>query len=156
MSFLGTILSNQGCYGSENCGEQRAQNCAYSRRIHVHSSGTHSTLPTKACDLFDALSFLYYCRYENTIGLLIERERKPHEFDGLKWYVPGTNRILYEEYFPCKDLATQLAPIITRYVFILRQNACITCLDSLVLRRTKQSSRLLGWYASFIIYRNQL
>ena len=54
-------------------------------------------------------------RYENTIGLVFERKRKPHEEDGLIWFVPNKNcAILYHEYFHCTDLGTQLKPIIER------------------------------------------
>ena len=54
-------------------------------------------------------------RYKNTIGLVFERKRKPHEKDGLIWFVPNTlSTILYHEYFHCTDLGTQLKPIIER------------------------------------------
>lgn len=54
-------------------------------------------------------------RYENTMGLVIERERKKEEIDGLMWFAPNTTKTLYEEYFYCTDLGTQLKPVIERY-----------------------------------------
>ena len=72
-------------------------------------------------------------RYENTVGIVFERARLSHEMDGLRWYIPSmydnvneeastiiqynnsnSSNILYEEYFRCIDLGTQLAPIIKR------------------------------------------
>ena len=49
-------------------------------------------------------------------GLVIERERAPDELDGLRYYVPGTKQILYERWFHCTDLGTQLAPIIKAFL----------------------------------------
>jgi len=61
-------------------------------------------------------------RYENTVGMVIERERLQSEFDGLRWYSLSTTsddsmktRILYEEFFHCTDLGTQLRPIIEKF-----------------------------------------
>lgn len=54
-------------------------------------------------------------RLENTIGIVIERERKSEETDGLRWYVPGTNKTLFEDWFHCTDLGTQLKPVIEAY-----------------------------------------
>jgi len=55
-------------------------------------------------------------RFENTIGLVIERERLPEESDGLRYYVEGTTDPLWEEWFHCYDLGTQLGPVIKRSV----------------------------------------
>lgn len=55
-------------------------------------------------------------RYENTIGIVVERTRKSTELDGLRWYLPGTNKILYEEIFHCKDLGSELKGIIDRFM----------------------------------------
>lgn len=57
---------------------------------------------------------LHTIRYANTIGVVIERLRKPHESDGLRYFVPGTTDVLYEEYFYCKDLGSELVPVIQR------------------------------------------
>ena len=54
-------------------------------------------------------------RYANSIGLVFERVRYKNENDALRWYVPDTNNILYQEVFSCTDLGTQLKPVIERY-----------------------------------------
>lgn len=54
-------------------------------------------------------------RQANTVGLVLERERMPEERDGLRYYVDGTLDRLYEEWFYCEDLGTQLAPVIKRF-----------------------------------------
>jgi 3-hydroxyanthranilate 3,4-dioxygenase len=71
-------------------------------------------------------------RTADSIGFVFERERLPKEIDCLRWYFPsdGLNEkrssqqllplpvkenILYEEFFHCTDLGTQLKPIIERF-----------------------------------------
>ena len=43
---------------------------------------------------------------------MIERERLPEESDGLRYYVEGSTDPLWEEWFYCYDLGTQLGPVI--------------------------------------------
>ncbi|XP_003473101.1 3-hydroxyanthranilate 3,4-dioxygenase [Cavia porcellus] len=54
-------------------------------------------------------------RFANTMGLVIERTRLETELDGLRYYVGDTVDVLYEKWFHCKDLGTQLAPIIQEF-----------------------------------------
>ncbi len=61
-------------------------------------------------------------RQADTIGLVLERERALCEKDGLRYFVEKdgvpTLDILYESWFYCDDLGTQLGPIIKRYFLI--------------------------------------
>nr|XP_027208949.1 uncharacterized protein LOC113802542 [Penaeus vannamei] len=54
-------------------------------------------------------------RFAETIGLVIERERMKTELDGLRYYVEGTTDSLFERWFYCEDLGSQLGPIIKEY-----------------------------------------
>ncbi|XP_021362562.1 3-hydroxyanthranilate 3,4-dioxygenase-like [Mizuhopecten yessoensis] len=58
-------------------------------------------------------------RQANTIGMVIERDRAETEKDGLRYYIEengaSTLTTLYEEWFHCEDLGSQLGPIIKRY-----------------------------------------
>jgi 3-hydroxyanthranilate 3,4-dioxygenase len=47
---------------------------------------------------------------------VIERERSEDEMDGLRYYVDGTIKPLWEEWFHCYDLGTQLGPVIKKYL----------------------------------------
>uniref|UniRef100_A0A2L2YAP3 3-hydroxyanthranilate 3,4-dioxygenase n=1 Tax=Parasteatoda tepidariorum TaxID=114398 RepID=A0A2L2YAP3_PARTP len=53
-------------------------------------------------------------RKVNTIGLVIERERKTSELDLLRYYVDGSDEILYEKWFYCKSLE-ELGPLIKEF-----------------------------------------
>ncbi|KAL2773854.1 3-hydroxyanthranilate 3,4-dioxygenase [Daubentonia madagascariensis] len=55
-------------------------------------------------------------RFANTVGLVVERRRLETELDGLRYYVGDTTDILYEKWFYCKDLGTQLVPIIQEFL----------------------------------------
>nr|CAC80027.1 3-hydroxyanthranilate 3,4-dioxygenase [Suberites domuncula] len=54
-------------------------------------------------------------RFDNTVGLVIERDRSKDETDGLRYYVDGTTDPLWEEWFYCYDLGSQLGPVIKKY-----------------------------------------
>ncbi|XP_073905679.1 3-hydroxyanthranilate 3,4-dioxygenase isoform X3 [Castor canadensis] len=54
-------------------------------------------------------------RFADTMGLVIERRRLETELDGLRYYVGDTVDVLFEKWFYCKDLGTQLAPIIQEF-----------------------------------------
>uniref|UniRef100_A0A8D0KPQ3 3-hydroxyanthranilate 3,4-dioxygenase n=1 Tax=Strix occidentalis caurina TaxID=311401 RepID=A0A8D0KPQ3_STROC len=54
-------------------------------------------------------------RYTDTVGLVIERERLKTEIDGLRYYVGESTDVLFEKWFHCEDLGTQLIPIIQEF-----------------------------------------
>uniref|UniRef100_A0A480ZZ23 3-hydroxyanthranilate 3,4-dioxygenase n=1 Tax=Sus scrofa TaxID=9823 RepID=A0A480ZZ23_PIG len=54
-------------------------------------------------------------RFANTVGLVIERRRLKTELDGLRYYIGDTTDVLFEKWFYCEDLGTQLAPIIQEF-----------------------------------------
>ncbi|XP_050738094.1 3-hydroxyanthranilate 3,4-dioxygenase-like [Eriocheir sinensis] len=54
-------------------------------------------------------------RFANTVGLVIERERMKSELDCLRYFVEGTKGTLFERWFYCEDLGTQLGPVIKEF-----------------------------------------
>lgn len=54
-------------------------------------------------------------RQADTVGLVIERERLATETDGLRFYVDGSTQPLFERWFHCVDLGSQLKPIIDEF-----------------------------------------
>jgi len=50
-------------------------------------------------------------RFENTVGLVIERKRRKEELDAFQWYCDECNTLLYEYFFPLTNIVTQLPPI---------------------------------------------
>jgi len=54
-------------------------------------------------------------REKDTVGLVIERERLATETDGLRYYVGDTTHTLFERWFYCDDLGSQLKPVIEEF-----------------------------------------
>merc|ERR1719449_470045 len=54
-------------------------------------------------------------REKDTVGLVIERERLDNETDGLRYFVDGSTEVLFERWFHCDDLGSQLKPIIEEF-----------------------------------------
>jgi len=56
-------------------------------------------------------------RFDNTVGLVVERRRTEKELDGLRYYVDDQNaeERLFERWFRVTNLGTQLPPLIKEY-----------------------------------------
>ncbi|CAB1437663.1 unnamed protein product [Pleuronectes platessa] len=54
-------------------------------------------------------------RQANTVGLVVERRRLLTETDCLRYHVENTTDILFEKWFYCQNLGTQLVPIIKEF-----------------------------------------
>ena len=50
-------------------------------------------------------------RFENTVGLVIERKRRNEELDAFQWYCDACHKLLYEKFLSLTNIVTQLPPI---------------------------------------------
>lgn len=66
-------------------------------------------------------------RPANTVGLVIERTRKPHEKEGFIWFCENCGHPLYSEYLRVADIETDLPPIFERFYGSLAHRACRNC-----------------------------
>jgi 3-hydroxyanthranilate 3,4-dioxygenase len=66
-------------------------------------------------------------RFAGTVGLVVERKRRPGERDGLLWYCETCNALLYEEYFELTNIETQFAPVFARFFGSLAKRTCRQC-----------------------------
>ncbi|XP_051506934.1 3-hydroxyanthranilate 3,4-dioxygenase isoform X1 [Myxocyprinus asiaticus] len=55
-------------------------------------------------------------RQANTVGLVVERRRLCSETDGLRYFVDNSTDVLFERWFYCQNLGTQLVPIIKEFM----------------------------------------
>uniref|UniRef100_A0A3B1IG62 3-hydroxyanthranilate 3,4-dioxygenase n=2 Tax=Astyanax mexicanus TaxID=7994 RepID=A0A3B1IG62_ASTMX len=55
-------------------------------------------------------------RQANTVGLVVERRRLRSETDCLRYYVDNSTDILFERWFYCENLGTQLVPVIKEFM----------------------------------------
>jgi 3-hydroxyanthranilate 3,4-dioxygenase len=66
-------------------------------------------------------------RAANTIGLVIERYRKPGEKDGFIWHCENCGEKLHEEYQEITDIVNQLPPIMERFWNNPEHTTCKKC-----------------------------
>ena len=66
-------------------------------------------------------------RFENTVGLVIERNRLEGELDGLLWFCEQCNNLLYSEYFQLTDVETQFPPVFERFNSQMSHRVCKQC-----------------------------
>ncbi len=66
-------------------------------------------------------------RFADTIGLVIERKRLPHEQDGFRWYCDACNELLYEETLHLRDIEKDLPPVFARFFASTANRSCRRC-----------------------------
>lgn len=66
-------------------------------------------------------------RPANSVGLVIERTRKPHEKEGFVWFCQRCHHVLYSEYLYVSDIVQQLPPIFERFYGSLERRTCKNC-----------------------------
>ena len=66
-------------------------------------------------------------RFENTVGLVIERKRHINELDGFQWYCDECNTMLYDKYFPLKNIVKQLPPLFEEFWSNDNARTCKKC-----------------------------
>jgi len=66
-------------------------------------------------------------RFENTVGLVIERKRREGELDAFQWYCDGCLELLYEKYLPLTNIVTQLPPIFENFWNDDNARTCNSC-----------------------------
>jgi 3-hydroxyanthranilate 3,4-dioxygenase len=66
-------------------------------------------------------------RFADTVGLVIERKRRPSEKDGLLWYCDNCSTLLYEEYFHLENIEKDLPPVFERFYSSEENRTCKKC-----------------------------
>ena len=66
-------------------------------------------------------------RFANTVGLVIERQRRPGEQDGLMWFCENCDHRLYSEYFELTNIETQFPPVFKRFFDDVNLRTCKHC-----------------------------
>ncbi|MEO0998887.1 MAG: 3-hydroxyanthranilate 3,4-dioxygenase [Pseudomonadota bacterium] len=66
-------------------------------------------------------------RFADTVGLVIERQRRPDERDGFLWYCDNCDRRLHAEYLHVSNIETQLPPVFERFYADAAKRRCEHC-----------------------------
>ncbi|XP_006808120.1 3-hydroxyanthranilate 3,4-dioxygenase [Neolamprologus brichardi] len=86
--------------------------------LKVIENGKHKDVHIKEGEMFLLPARIPHSpqRQANTVGLVMERRRLLTETDCLRYYVDNTTDILFEKWFYCQDLGTELVPIIKEFM----------------------------------------
>ena len=97
--------------------------------LRVQHQGVRHEIPISAGQLYYLPPGIPHSpqRMPNSVGLVIERKRLPHEMDGLQWYCERCNHKLYEEFFALTDIETQFLAVFDRYYRSRDLLSCKTC-----------------------------
>lgn len=66
-------------------------------------------------------------RFDNTVGLVVERRRTEKELDGLQWYCDECEHKLYEEFFVLKNIEKDFPPVFNRFYENEANRTCDEC-----------------------------
>jgi 3-hydroxyanthranilate 3,4-dioxygenase len=66
-------------------------------------------------------------RPANSVGLVMELNRKHNEKDGFMWFCENCNNKLYEEYFELTDIVKQLPPLMKKFYDSEDLRTCKNC-----------------------------
>jgi 3-hydroxyanthranilate 3,4-dioxygenase len=66
-------------------------------------------------------------RFANTVGLVVERQRRPDELDGFMWFCEKCNHKLYEEFLHVADIVRDLPPVFERFYADSAARTCGNC-----------------------------
>lgn len=66
-------------------------------------------------------------RPADTVGLVIERQRRTGERDGFQWYCERCGNLLHEELLPLTDIEKQLPPVFERFYSSRERRTCSRC-----------------------------
>jgi 3-hydroxyanthranilate 3,4-dioxygenase len=66
-------------------------------------------------------------RFADTVGLVIERQRRAGEKDGFLWFCERCDTPLHAEYLPVTNIETDLPPVFQRFWDSLERRTCRNC-----------------------------
>jgi 3-hydroxyanthranilate 3,4-dioxygenase len=97
--------------------------------LRVQDDGVRRDIPIRAGEVFYLPPRTPHSpqRMPNSIGLVIERRRLPHEKDGLLWFCENCNHKLYEEYFVLGSIEKDFPPVFERYYGSKEARTCSHC-----------------------------
>ena len=97
--------------------------------LRIVENGKAVDLPIKEGDIFLLPPKTPHSpqRPANTVGLVVEMNRKPQERDAFMWFCENCGEKLYEEFLELKDIVTQLPPLMERFYSNLDLRTCKNC-----------------------------
>lgn len=97
--------------------------------VHIIEDGRERRIPVKEGEVFLLPRGVYHSprRPAGTIGLVLERPRKPQELDAIAWFCPSCAHKLHEVEFWCDDIEKGLKSVIEAFNADLALRTCRRC-----------------------------
>ncbi|MFN7115500.1 MAG: 3-hydroxyanthranilate 3,4-dioxygenase [Saprospiraceae bacterium] len=95
----------------------------------INENGEPETIPIREGEMFLLPPRIPHSpqRPANTVGLVIERYRKPGEIDKLIWFCENCNHKLHEASFALQDIGTQIKAAIGTFMADEHLRTCKNC-----------------------------
>jgi 3-hydroxyanthranilate 3,4-dioxygenase len=97
--------------------------------LRTIQEGARVDIPIRAGEILLLPAHVHHSpqRYANTVGLVIERQRRGDEKDGFLWYCDNCQYPLYAEYLQVTDIEKQLSPVFERFYGSPQNRTCQAC-----------------------------
>ena len=97
--------------------------------LKIMDSGKRVDVPIKEGEIFLLPKNVPHSpqRFENTVGLVVERKRRDGELDAFQWYCDECHALLHEDFFQLKDIVKQLPPIFDGFWENEEARTCKSC-----------------------------
>ncbi len=97
--------------------------------LRLMVDGLPRDVPIRAGEIFLLPALVPHSpqRAANSVGLVVERRRRPDEVDGLAWYCERCHAQLYREDFHLEDIETQFPPVFARFFGSEANRTCDHC-----------------------------
>ncbi len=95
----------------------------------INENGEPEVIPIREGEMFLLPPHIPHSpqRPANTVGLVIERYRKPGEKDKLMWFCENCNHKLHEASFALEDITTQIKAAIEEFMASEELRTCDNC-----------------------------
>ena len=97
--------------------------------LKTMQNGRPVDIPIRAGDIFLLPPHVPHSpqRLANTVGLVVERQRKASEKDGFLWFCERCHGKLYDEYLHVADIVVDLPPVLERFWSDPARRTCRRC-----------------------------
>ena len=97
--------------------------------VQIQEDGKAVEVPIKEGDIFLLPPKVPHNprRFANSIGLVMERRRRPEEKDGLLWFCENCNKKLHEVYFNLTDIQSQFQTEFKKFYNDQNLRTCKSC-----------------------------
>lgn len=97
--------------------------------LRTVQDGKQVDIPIRAGDIFLLPPGVPHSpqRFADTVGLVVERQRKPGELDGFMWFCENCSHKLHEEFLHVSDIVRDLPPVFERFYADETARTCGRC-----------------------------